>query len=775
MIFKKRGSINNVMLFFWALLASIIPNAAFADMTVSVNASDGILDKYLFKDDQILMPISSLLISLESVCLIFMGAIVAYGLLAGIMQTAHDGEMLGKRWSSMWIPIRATLATALLYPGANGKNAAVAIVLAMVTWGSGIADLAWSKYTATEDSTNMLTASPSMSASLILAKDIVDAAACNAIQNAAQDAENEKIKSNAKDERKFSSVSSVKDMTNTTVFGPSGKSNFQDYNGAFISDICGAVSTTIYKPSDSPAENTLINAETVKQTILEAKSQAINNMIKSAESYANTLATKTRNMTLTPEDIATAYNSLAAYYVSQMTAAGKNAYSRAINQSSSEAIINKGWTFAHVYYQRNITAYSLIAEAIADMPVSKGPNVTDKVIVNNPSAISMGYGGAMMPMPTATVLSGFNSISYYNTMTDKAIPLLTGANDPVLAAKQKEDIDGAKAANKYVKYITDNLNPIPSNLTDMNPLAASRIVGINTLNVNWTAYLIIAGILAVSSFIGVGAAIAVMPVVLPIFVVLTALGATLAFVIPFQVFITWTMAVMGYIVLVCEAILAVNIMVVAMTLPDGDGVVAGNRHGFMMIMSTTLRPLLLITGLVLSLAIMKFGYIFINVAWAYVSDFSQGAGGFASLIGKITALFVYANLIISMVKVANNLQTQIPDQVMVWFGVQQSSLLGGFNNATEGVMQSSAGAMNQAVNTGVQSSQPLVNGMMKGTDAASRSMYKGFNVAKDAVFSDKTEIKEGKSEPQNQETEKEKSKSNYKAVSDRIKRAKNNK
>ncbi|WP_228138688.1 hypothetical protein, partial [Acinetobacter baumannii] len=48
------------------------------------------------------------------------GIIAAYTLIAGTMSTAHDGEMLGKKWSSMWVPIRTALVPGLLFPISNG-------------------------------------------------------------------------------------------------------------------------------------------------------------------------------------------------------------------------------------------------------------------------------------------------------------------------------------------------------------------------------------------------------------------------------------------------------------------------------------------------------------------------------------------------------------------------------------------------------------------------------------------------------------------------------
>ena len=48
--------------------------------------------------------------------LVLGGVLAAYVLISGTMVTAHDGEMLGKKWSSMWLPIRTALGTAMLLP-----------------------------------------------------------------------------------------------------------------------------------------------------------------------------------------------------------------------------------------------------------------------------------------------------------------------------------------------------------------------------------------------------------------------------------------------------------------------------------------------------------------------------------------------------------------------------------------------------------------------------------------------------------------------------------
>ena len=48
--------------------------------------------------------------------LIIGGVLVAYTIMIGTIGTAHDGEMLGKKFSSVWVPLRTALGTALVLP-----------------------------------------------------------------------------------------------------------------------------------------------------------------------------------------------------------------------------------------------------------------------------------------------------------------------------------------------------------------------------------------------------------------------------------------------------------------------------------------------------------------------------------------------------------------------------------------------------------------------------------------------------------------------------------
>lgn len=82
----------------------------------------------------------------NAIVLMFGGIILAYTMLVGTMHTAHDGEMLGKRWSSVWVPFRTAMGVMLVFPMTNGYSAIQGIVLWLILQGVGAANFAWNKF-----------------------------------------------------------------------------------------------------------------------------------------------------------------------------------------------------------------------------------------------------------------------------------------------------------------------------------------------------------------------------------------------------------------------------------------------------------------------------------------------------------------------------------------------------------------------------------------------------------------------------------------------------
>ena len=75
--------------------------------------------------------------------LAFSSIISTYILIVGTINTAHEGEFLGKQWSSIMVPLRITISMALLIPKASGYCMIQVFFMWVVIQGVGAADKIW--------------------------------------------------------------------------------------------------------------------------------------------------------------------------------------------------------------------------------------------------------------------------------------------------------------------------------------------------------------------------------------------------------------------------------------------------------------------------------------------------------------------------------------------------------------------------------------------------------------------------------------------------------
>jgi defect in organelle trafficking protein DotA len=79
----------------------------------------------------------------NSIILVMASTILGYVLFTSILNTSHEGEFLGKKWSSIWIPLRTVMGVGLLLPKATGYSFIQIMVMWVVVQGIGAADEVW--------------------------------------------------------------------------------------------------------------------------------------------------------------------------------------------------------------------------------------------------------------------------------------------------------------------------------------------------------------------------------------------------------------------------------------------------------------------------------------------------------------------------------------------------------------------------------------------------------------------------------------------------------
>lgn len=136
-----------------ALLCLAFPIMASADGSMSFTppASDlsvvflgnifGIVDGILHGNGGEIM--GAIFSVFNSAVLALGGIVIMYTLLVSTMNTAQEGQMLGQKWSSIWIPVRSVAGLALLIPKASGYCLMQIFVMWVVVQGVGAADKVW--------------------------------------------------------------------------------------------------------------------------------------------------------------------------------------------------------------------------------------------------------------------------------------------------------------------------------------------------------------------------------------------------------------------------------------------------------------------------------------------------------------------------------------------------------------------------------------------------------------------------------------------------------
>lgn len=169
-----------------------------------------------------------------------------------------------------------------------------------------------------------------------------------------------------------------------------------------------------------------------------------------------------------------------------------------------------------------------------------------------------------------------------------------------------------------------------------------------------------------ASMIGVRVAV----VMVPFFSVIFAAGATLSFVLPLMPFFYWVLGVTGYFLLIVEAIVAVNLWALAHMRMDGDGIsgMAGQK-GWLMLLALLMTPVLMVFGFLIGMAIFRITSTLISSGMFYaVSGISGGANPLVALIGILAFSIMIVSAYIFLLERSFSLISEFPSRVMQWMG-----------------------------------------------------------------------------------------------------------
>jgi len=193
-----------------------------------------------------------------------------------------------------------------------------------------------------------------------------------------------------------------------------------------------------------------------------------------------------------------------------------------------------------------------------------------------------------------------------------------------------------------------------------------------------------------ASSAGAGAAKAladsVFVLVLTIGLPLYILFWTFAYIIPAIPFIIWVAAIVGWIVLSIEAVVAAPLWLVGHAMPEGEGFAGtSGRSGYMLFFSVLLRPVLLVLSMFICMILMSVTGTLIHALFTpfmYVSGSVFSAGNLG-LSATVALLIILGGVIAMLTWKMFELTTAMPDRVIKWAG----QLLVGLGDEARGMGQ----------------------------------------------------------------------------------------
>lgn len=198
------------------------------------------------------------------------------------------------------------------------------------------------------------------------------------------------------------------------------------------------------------------------------------------------------------------------------------------------------------------------------------------------------------------------------------------------------------------------------------------------------------GVAAISGLAGAGFPLMIAPFML----LLLTSGSLLAFILPMMPFFYWVLAVTGYFLLIAEAIVAVNLWALAHMRMDGDGLSGeAGRQGWLMLLALLMTPVLMVFGFLLGMGIFRVTSALIDIGISQSLAGILGGGYFQKVIGVVIYSLFMSMIYMVLVERSFALVSEFPGRVLRWMGAGAELTNGEENRARAAAVATAGGVM----------------------------------------------------------------------------------
>jgi conjugal transfer/type IV secretion protein DotA/TraY len=261
------------------------------------------------------------------------------------------------------------------------------------------------------------------------------------------------------------------------------------------------------------------------------------------------------------------------------------------------------------------------------------------------------------------------------------------------------------------KLVASNILPIAvEKLSSQDPIMAISNVGDYLIGSAWG---LAAALGALDAAQSLGKAVPVLGKAVPnldkyisfalfaIFVPLLLYGLALAYYLPAIPFIRWISALVGWVILVVESLVAAPLWLCAHALPEGDGAAGQHgRRGYLLLLGIVIRPPLMVAGFFSAVILMNVLGRLIGAGFEmFIAGTSQTK--VVGITGTFSMLIILGVVVIMTANKFFSLIHYLPEHVTNWIGQQfhnlgekedQAGVKGVFVGSTNAVSSGSHGA-----------------------------------------------------------------------------------
>ncbi|WP_165982904.1 DotA/TraY family protein [Dankookia rubra] len=640
-------------------------------------------------------------------------AYITMNIVVGTMNTAQDGEVLGKRWSSMWAPIRTVLGMCMMVPLANGFAASQIAVLTVVKWSIGLADSIWLV------AVSALVLNGASLAQIVPPKTddfiggLLANLVCEQTLNNAYGGEPGQPNQSNFVVREITGWDGTK-VTKTLVSGgwPGGDQTasvlfvFNRGTSQAGKPVCGGVQIPRFNLPTTPAPTTGPSGRILGQASAVYRANLGTQLAdRNPGQYAH--------VQIEEAGFTSAWIAAISAAEADLTDLARQIADQAAFPAAAQGEIDLEAAAATIQRARDQLANAIYQEAQRRYMGSVSSAQTDLAAMMKaggwPSAASfhrelasvqeriwtMANSVSESVQPTAEGLTttmanslraGLSTVDtvarHANLQTLNAM-VRSGRLLPGAAGQPRESDDGI---SRIVPTSVDRA--IDKELIDLvmaseadawvNPMGTLSGLGNRILSVATGGAVVGAvamlspganGISAVASrgmaakaFEGLSG-----PIMLAM-LALIAGAVMLAFILPVQPYIVFTIQIFAWIILVCEAVVAAPIWAFAHLKLEGEGVAGEATHaGYRLMLTIFLRPVLMVIGMVVGMMIFMLASGLISTTYFGAARIALG-GNNAGLIGAGAHMLIGATLSVVAAQHCYSLVHTLPDRILRWVG-----------------------------------------------------------------------------------------------------------